>query len=147
MKILLALLVILPCALGQTVTPTTISGPLYDATGGLSTCGIYASPQSVPNASVANVAYQVVSGDLTGANGGYGNAWNRITNHSPLTLFYGTYKVIVQCGAPTYGSHTYLWRVPPNGTFDINRLNFGPARRLGEITTTLGNTPATIGAQ
>ena len=126
-------------------TPTVITGPLPDSSGGVANCSVLATPRAVPGASATTIRYQIVGGDVSGATGGYGNPRAPI-RRAQLALLPGTYSVVESCSGAR-GTHTYKWMVPPGGSFDIGRLNSGSRRTFGEITTAFGSTPGKFGDQ
>ncbi len=124
---------------------TSITGPLYDTSGTPATCQLAIRPLSVPGYAPSYIGYLINAGDLSGTTGGYGWGLTNITRYSPLALFPGTYSAEFGCTAGQFDSHTYLWTIG-GSTVTIQSL-IGLSKSLGQITTTLGNTPSTLGAQ
>lgn len=149
MKLLIIVLAVAYSALAQ--APTVITGPLVNASGEASNCALLITPVrgAVPGASTATIAFQVVGGDLSGVTSGYAANSRLRLRRAPLTLYSGRYTARLGCIGQD-GSGTYNWFVPIGGSFSIGNLNTRGGRygrRLGEIVTSLGNTPGTVGQQ
>jgi hypothetical protein len=126
---------------------TTITGPAYDSSGALATCQLTIRPVSVPGFSPTTISYTIVAGDLTGSSGGYGAGITNVLRHAALQLYPGRYSVTDGCQSSLFASKPYTWQVPAVGSWSLANLNQGIGQRLGQIATTLGSTPATLGAQ
>lgn len=144
LKLLAFALLAIP-AFGQ--TPTVITGPFYDSSGALATCQLTIRPVSAPGLSPTIISYTADAGDLTGSSGGYGTGVTNIFRRAALQLYPGRYSVLESCSGGLVASRTFTWQVPAVTSWSLSDLNQGIGQALGQITTTLGNTPSTLGAQ
>jgi hypothetical protein len=142
MKTLLLFLVISSGLYGQ----VAITGPLYDASGALATCQVTMRPVSVPGFAPATISYVIVTGDLTGSTGGYGQGVTGISRHAALQGYAGTYSSQVICSGAVTGSKTYTWTLAGSTVTIQSLLGLTPITpTLGTLTGTLGTLSGTLG--